>query len=131
MWLMLASLAGAGDAAPVQTLEPVRVAVSRAEPAPEDLPVAAEDFDAPRLREFAAETLDDTLREDPSFSLFRRTSSLISNPTSQGVSLRGIGPSGASRTIVVLDGVPLNDPFGGWVVWSQVPRLSLGRAEII
>ena len=49
------------------------------------------------------DTLDDALRQVPSFSLFRRTSSLAAHPTSQGVSLRGIGPSGVSRTLVLLD----------------------------
>ena len=61
------------------------------------------------------------LRQIPTFSLFRRTSSLSSHPTAQGVSLRGIGPSGVSRTLVLLDGVPFNDPFGGWVYWTRVP----------
>jgi outer membrane receptor for ferrienterochelin and colicin len=65
-------------------------------------------------------TLDGALRGVPGFSLFRRSDSLTANPTAQGVSLRGLGPSGASRSLVLLDGVPLNDPFGGWVTWSKV-----------
>ena len=65
------------------------------------------------------------------FSLFRRTSSLSSHPTAQGVSLRGIGPSGVSRTLVLLDGVPFNDPFGGWVYWTRVPLDSLERIEVV
>ena len=55
------------------------------------------------------------------FTLFRRSSSLVANPTTQGVSLRGTGSSGASRTLVLWDGIPLNDPFGGWVYWDRVP----------
>ena len=66
-------------------------------------------------------TLDDFLRRVPGFTLFRRTSSLVAHPTAQGVSLRGVGPSGASRSLVLADGIPLNDPFGGWVYWSRVP----------
>ncbi len=53
-----------------------------------------------------AMTLDDALRDVPGFSLFRRTSSLLAHPTTQGVSLRGIGPSGAGRTLVLFDGIP-------------------------
>jgi outer membrane receptor protein involved in Fe transport len=71
---------------------------------------------------------DDLLREVPGFSLFRRTPSTAANPTTQGASLRGIGPSGTSRTLVLLDGVPINDAFGGWVYWS---RLDLGDIEAI
>jgi len=76
-------------------------------------------------------TLDGALRVVPGFSLFRRSDSFSANPTAQGVSLRGLGPSGASRSLVLLDGVPLNDPFGGWVLWSQLPRESIAGAEIV
>jgi outer membrane receptor protein involved in Fe transport len=76
---------------------------------------------APQLR------LDDILRaEVPGFSLFRRNSSRTANPTTQGVTLRNFGPNGAGRTLVLLDGIPLNDPFAGYVLWSQVPPASIG-----
>lgn len=71
---------------------------------------------APQLR------LDDLLRaQAPGFSLFRRSSSRVANPTTQGVTLRNFGPSGAGRTLVLLDGIPLNDPFAGYVLWNQAP----------
>jgi outer membrane cobalamin receptor len=75
-------------------------------------------------------TIDDVLRQAPGFSLFRRSGGLTANPTSQGVSLRGVGASGASRALVMYDGVPLNSPFGGWVYWNRVPRVSIESAEI-
>ncbi|GAA0868296.1 TonB-dependent receptor [Brevundimonas basaltis] len=75
--------------------------------------------------------LDEALATVPAVSLFRRTSSLAANPTTQGISLRAIAPSGAGRTLVTLDGVPLNDPFGGWVIWSQVPTESLSGLDLI
>ena len=74
--------------------------------------------------------IDDRLREVPGFSLFRRTSSEVANPTTQGVSLRGIGSTGASRTLVLWDGVPMNDPFGGWVYWTRFPVFEMERVEI-
>ncbi len=67
----------------------------------------------------AAFRTDDVLRQVPGFSLFRRTTSRTANPTAQGVSLRGLGASGASRALVLSDGFPLNDPFGGWVYWNR------------
>lgn len=76
-------------------------------------------------------TVDDALRQVPGFTLFRRSGSRVANPTAQGSSLRGVGPSGASRTLVLLDGVPLNDPFGGWVYWSRIPRVALERVEVV
>jgi outer membrane receptor protein involved in Fe transport len=83
------------------------------------------------LESTAAGTIDDALRQVPGFSLFRRSGSRYANPTTQGVSLRGLGASGASRALVLADGIPLNDPFGGWIYWGRVPRLSLGRVEVL
>ena len=79
----------------------------------------------------AARTLDDFLRQVPGFSLFRRSSSIVAHPTSQGISLRGISPSGVSRTLILVDGVPVNDPFGGWVYWSRIPLESIEQIEIL
>jgi outer membrane receptor protein involved in Fe transport len=74
--------------------------------------------------------VDDVLREIPGFSTFRRASSLFANPSSQGVSLRGVGASATSRSSVLLDGIPLNDPFGGWVYFARVPRVELESMEV-
>ena len=87
--------------------------------------LSAQDLDAT-----AAFRTDDILRQVPGFSLFRRTTSRTANPTTQGVSLRGLGASGASRALVLSDGFPLNDPFGGWVYWDRVPRVSIGSIEV-
>ena len=75
-------------------------------------------------------TIDDVLRQVPGFSLFRRSGSLSANPTSQGVSLRGVGANGASRAAVLVDGIPLNSPFGGWVYWNRVPRTSVENVQV-
>ena len=75
-------------------------------------------------------TIDDVLRQVPGFSLFRRSGGLTTNPTAQGVSLRGVGASGASRALVVLDGVPLNSPFGGWVYWNRVPPINIENVSV-
>ena len=118
-------------AEPVRAQETVVVTASRtvqseAEAPPSLVVVSAQDLDAA-----AAPTLDDALRLVPGFALFRRTGSRISNPTSQGVSMRGLGPSGASRALVLVDGLPLNDPFGGWIYWGRVPGESIERVEVL
>lgn len=84
----------------------------------------------PAITTSATLTIDGLLRQVPGFSLFRRTSSRVANPTTQGVSLRGAGASGASRALVLENGIPLNDPFGGWVYWDRVPRAAVGRIEV-
>ena len=83
------------------------------------------------IHQSPAVAVDDVLRQIPTFSLFTRSSSMSSNPTSQGVSLRGIGPSGVSRTLVLLDGMPFNEPFGGWVYWTRVPLEATDRIEVV
>lgn len=83
------------------------------------------------LKTTAGIGLDDALRQVPGFSLFRRTPSRGANPTTQGANFRGLGGSGASRALVLEDGVPLNDPFGGWIYWGRVPRAAVERVEVL
>src|SRR6185437_13330204 len=76
-------------------------------------------------------TLDDRLHQVAGFTLFRRTSSWTANPTTEGVSLRGLGSTAASRTLVVSDQVPQNDPFGGWIHWNEIPALAIQRMSVL
>jgi vitamin B12 transporter len=79
----------------------------------------------------ATPRLDEALESVPGVSLFRRNSSLSANPTVQGISLRSIAGSGASRALVTLDGIPQGDPFGGWVIWSALPDQTIGAVSIV
>jgi outer membrane receptor protein involved in Fe transport len=118
-------------ATPPPATDTITVTATRTETRLADTPQSVVVLSKQDVENSAAPTLDDVLREVPGFTLFRRTGSRTANPTSQGVSLRGIGASGASRAIVLDDGVPLNDPFGGWVYWGRVPRESVGRVEVL
>ncbi|HWA27729.1 MAG TPA: TonB-dependent receptor [Lacunisphaera sp.] len=113
------------------TLPRLVVTATRLAEEAEQVPFTLTVLPGDQLRLAPTATLDGALRSVPGFSLFRRSDSFSANPTAQGVSLRGLGPSGASRSLVLLDGVPLNDPFGGWVAWSKVPRESLDRIEMV
>ncbi len=107
------------------------VSVSGVETTLSNSPASVAVVDRRTLSTSGALTLDDRLRRIPGFSLFRRSGSRTANPTTQGVSLRGAGASGASRAIVLKDGVPLNDPFGSWVYWGRVPAESIDEVEIV
>lgn len=126
-----AALARAQEAAPPVKLPPLVVTATRAPQDASTLPLTVDVVSAESLRASPSLAIEDTLRRSPAFSLFRRSGSLTANPTTQGVSLRGIGPSGASRALVLLDGVPVNDPFGGWIAWTKLPAASLDRVEIV
>jgi outer membrane receptor protein involved in Fe transport len=115
----------------VAILDPVTVSATRAPERLSELPFTVEVIPQEAFSDPSAMTVDDVLQGTADFGLFRRNDSMTANPTTQGVSLRGLGPSGASRSLVVLDGVPLNDPFGGWVPWSLVPVGSLAGAEVV
>jgi len=111
------------------SVEPVVVQTARLPPAAGD-PAFSIVAVSPQILKLS-DRLDDALGSVPGFSLFRRTSSLGANPTTQGVSLRGIAGSGASRSLVTLDGVPQNDPFGGWVIWTGLPTEAIGGATVV
>jgi iron complex outermembrane recepter protein len=111
--------------------EQVVVSATRSEQRVVDVPASVSVVTATQIEQSPAVVADDVLRQIPTFSLFRRTSSIASHPTAQGVSLRGVGPSGVSRTLVLLDQVPFNDPFGGWVYWTRVPLMDTERIEVV
>ncbi len=79
----------------------------------------------------ASITLDGEMRRLPGLELFRRSSSLVANPSSQGMSLRGLGSTSASRTLLTEDDVPLNDAFAGTIHWLEQPELAIERIELV
>ena len=86
---------------------------------------------AKQMSEAPGFTLDDRLRQIAGFQLYRRTSSWVANPTSQGTSLNGLGSTAASRTLVLSDQVPMNDAYGGWIHWNEIPALAVRDVELM
>lgn len=111
------------------TVAQVTVEAARLPPSPVDRAFAIVTVGEEAIA--TAPRLDEALVETPGVQLFRRTSSNASNPTTQGISVRSIAGSGASRALVTLDGVPQNDPFGGWVIWSGLPPIGIEQARIV
>ena len=97
----------------------------------QDVPAAVTVIDRDQLRRSPQTLADDLVRTVTAVGTFRRSSSEIADPTSQGLNLRGVGPSGVSRALVLRDGVPVNDPFGGWVYWRAISPLAIDRIEIV
>ncbi|MFZ0631983.1 MAG: TonB-dependent receptor [Acidobacteriaceae bacterium] len=112
-------------------LETVTVTAYRSPLGEEDSPASTRVMDQRQLEQAAPPALDGKLREVPGFDLYRRSSSLVANPTTEGVSLRGLGSTAASRSLVVMDDVPLNDPYGGWIHWEELPELSVQSVEVV
>jgi outer membrane receptor protein involved in Fe transport len=116
---------------PARFAEALTVTAARTITSQADTPASVMVLSRDELEATPAVTLDDALRRVPGFSLFRRTGSRVANPTTQGAFLRGVGASGASRALILEDGIALNDAFGGWVQWGRVPRAALGRVEVL
>jgi vitamin B12 transporter len=83
-----------------------------------------------RLAGSASNRLEDILRDVPGFQLFRRSDARSANPTSQGATLRALGGNASSRALLLLDGVPQTDPFGGWVSWPAYEPQRLGEVRV-
>jgi outer membrane receptor protein involved in Fe transport len=96
-----------------------------------DVPAAVTVIDRDQVKRSPHVLADELVREVPAVGTFRRSSSAIADPTSQGLNLRGVGPSGVSRALVLRDGIPANDPFGGWVYWRAMSPLGIDRIEIV
>jgi outer membrane cobalamin receptor len=111
-------------------LEPVKTSITVTSSISTEAPASITVLAADEIKQAAGVNLDDRLRRVPGFSLFRRSSSIVANPTTQGISLRGIGSSGASRTLILWDGIPENDPFGGWIYWDRFAPQEMDRVEI-
>ncbi len=125
------SLTGVYKLSPESVREEVVVTANRTETRLGETPASVVTLSEAEINTTAAPTIDDALRQVAGFSLFRRTGSRNANPTAQGVSLRGVGASGASRSFVLFDGVPLNDSFGGWVQWNRVAPIAVERIEVL
>jgi outer membrane receptor protein involved in Fe transport len=117
--------------APLAKPEQVTVTAYRAPLGVLESPTTTRLLTSESLRSTAAITFDDKLRTISGVELFRRSSSLVANPTSQGISLRALGSTSASRTLVTEDDVPLNDPLGGWIHWQEQPELSIQSVELV
>ncbi|MFN7028736.1 MAG: TonB-dependent receptor [Sphingopyxis sp.] len=74
--------------------------------------------------------IENRLRDEAGIVQFRRSDGRTANPTSQGVTLRGLGGNASSRALVTLDGIPQADPFGGWVAWTAYDAINLRGVTI-
>ncbi|HEY8592447.1 MAG TPA: TonB-dependent receptor [Sphingomicrobium sp.] len=78
-----------------------------------------------------SQQLDQLLKNVPGVQLFRRSDARSGHPTSQGVTLRALGGNASSRALLVLDGVPQTDPFGGWVNWPAYDPADLSDIRVV
>jgi vitamin B12 transporter len=78
----------------------------------------------------SAKRIENALLSVPGLQQFRRSDARSANPTSQGVTLRGLGGSASSRALLILNGVPQADPFGGWISWPSYDAVNLASVRV-
>ena len=89
------------------------------------------EIDRDHLDRSVSNRLEDVLRAIPGFQQFRRSDARSANPTSQGATLRALGGNASSRALLLLDGVPQSDPFGGWISWPAFDPRRLQRVRVM
>ena len=77
-------------------------------------------IDRDRLTSDASGRVEDVLSDVAGFQQFRRSDSRSANPSAQGATLRALGGNASSRTLVLLDGVPIADPFFGYIPFNAL-----------
>ncbi|MCG8467612.1 MAG: TonB-dependent receptor [Gemmatimonadetes bacterium] len=115
----------------VVSLRELIVSATRSQSSVGEVPVNVTVVTREQLRLSAAQTLQDVLQEVPGLNFRFPFAAGVAHPSWQAVTLRGLGGTAASRTLVLVDGVPLNDPYFGWVRWSQIPVEVIDRVEIV
>ncbi len=92
-----------------------------------DVPASVSVLSSEQVERTPARTIDDVLRRVPSVDL-PLASTNEQHPTDTIVSMRGLS---GIRSLVLLDGIPLNDPFFGFVQWSEIPLETVDRVEVV
>lgn len=105
------------------------VTATRSERSIRDVPQSVSVVDSEQIRDTPAQSLDDILRRVPGVNV-PITASYQAHPTADSVSMRGLGRD-VSRALVMVDGIPLNDPFFGYVQWNRVPMENIDRVEVV
>ena len=74
--------------------------------------------------------IENALAQVAGLQQFRRSDSRSANPSAQGVTLRALGGNATSRALVLLDGVPMTDPFFGYVPFNALTPERLGEVAV-
>ncbi|MFW5633993.1 MAG: TonB-dependent receptor [Erythrobacter sp.] len=100
------------------------------EQAPSEGAYAVTEIERERIVSTASGRIEDALRDVAGFQQFRRSDSRSANPTAQGATLRALGGNATSRAQVLLDGVPIADPFFGYIPFNAIQPETLSAIRV-
>ncbi|WP_428027422.1 TonB-dependent receptor plug domain-containing protein [Altererythrobacter sp.] len=114
------------DRAPV----PILVTGHGLEQTPASVAYGSQEIDREAIVSTGSGRIEDALSSVAGFQQFRRSDSRSSNPSAQGATLRALGGNATSRALVLLDGVPMSDPFFGYIPFGAIAPERLGQARV-
>jgi outer membrane receptor protein involved in Fe transport len=109
--------------------ETVTVTATRSATALTDVPESMSVVTAAQIADTPAEGLDDILRNLPGMTL-NNIGPNVGHPTAYNESMRGL-PTTETRMLVMVDGVPVNDPFFGYIQWNRIPLDNIDHVEVV
>jgi outer membrane cobalamin receptor len=109
------------------TVEPIVVTATRTERSLANIPVSVSIVTRADTKDTPALGTDDIVRTVPGINL-PFANSFTQHPTANNVGMRGLGEL---RALVLVDGIPLNDPFFGYSQWNMVPKETIERVEVV
>jgi len=104
----------------------VVVTATKTERAIGELPVSVSVINRKAIESFPARTADDLLESAVGVDTLE---SDLTEKTKRSVRLRGVPDQG--KTLVLLDGIPLNWPIHGDVEWNEISLENIERIEIV
>ena len=110
----------------VPALGAVVVSASRSETRLQDMPLHTTVITQEDIQKSPAQTLDQVLRNVPGL-LVPGSPFYTTDPTGHNIKFRGMD----KKVLVLVDGVPVLDPFYTTIQWFKVPLSSVERVEII
>jgi len=110
-------------------LDDVVVTASRRDIPIEDAPASVTIIDAATLQKFPLKTVDDVLREVAGVDVWGSNFDPLGH---RAVTIRGVGGgSSQERTLILIDGIPVNDSWSGAVAWNQISKEDIARIEVV
>jgi len=139
---MVLALAGTPSPSPLPSLSPSpspspiieigHVTVNRISQQLSEVPQSISILTSNQILNTPIQELDDILRTVPGVDLLGQSGEQV-HPTAGSIGMRGLGgtQAGISRALVMADGVPLNDPFFGYIQWGREPLDLIDHVEIV
>lgn len=108
----------------------VSVTATRTERKVIDVPASIEVITEEEIKNSVAQSADELLKEVSGLDL-KHSMGAVTSGTSNKVVMRGLGGTTEGRVLLLIDGVPMNDLYGGDLEWNRIPISMIQRVEIV